>query len=520
MNTATKTGAAKAILVLGMHRSGTSAVTRVLNLLGVDLGGELMAPAEGNNPLGFWEHQKVVDIHDALLTALGRSWSDIRALPEGWLESEAAGVACEQLVEVLAAEFSESPLWAVKDPRLCRLLPLWKMVLARLNVSMHALLVLRHPDEVAESLRTRDGLPMVQTRLSWLEHMAEAELDSRQLPRVVISYDQLLDDWSACMERVARELELSWPLHIERVRADVADFLSRGERHHQVSLPIGSRDGATPELIDAMYAGLRMASLGGGWAALEDAVQSYRMCRHAFLDVIEQDRRELTELREKSTQQAESIVQLEGRVNRLVASTQELSAYALMYREPLLGADGLHDAAKLYFRADGQHYDESRTVTIVRNGNYETQSLRFELPLGANFEYIRFDPSEYSGTYEVWGLRINRAPVENCAERVLACRQAALSSADNQRFRFAAFDGDPYVDFDIHDLVPAVGTAAIVEFRCRRLGLRDQLVEPVEAKLSEHMQGIQSLLDRVEARIVALDDRVGGLPGSGTQPAQ
>ena len=67
-----------AILILGMHRSGTSALTRVLNLCGVDLGTRLIPPAAGNNENGFWEHVDAVDMHERLLLQLGRSWSDAR----------------------------------------------------------------------------------------------------------------------------------------------------------------------------------------------------------------------------------------------------------------------------------------------------------------------------------------------------------------------------------------------------------------------------------------------------------
>ncbi len=83
----------QAILVLGMHRSGTSALTRVLNLLGAELGSRLMPAVSGNNENGFWENQDAVDIHEALLSDLGRNWHDIREMPAGWAASDAAARA-------------------------------------------------------------------------------------------------------------------------------------------------------------------------------------------------------------------------------------------------------------------------------------------------------------------------------------------------------------------------------------------------------------------------------------------
>ena len=79
-------GPQRAILVLGMHRSGTSAVTGALRLCGVELGTELMQPGS-DNPKGFWEHAGVVAIHERLLAALERSWNDPRPLPADWLQS-------------------------------------------------------------------------------------------------------------------------------------------------------------------------------------------------------------------------------------------------------------------------------------------------------------------------------------------------------------------------------------------------------------------------------------------------
>ena len=87
----------RAILVLGMHRSGTSAVTGALRLCGVELGTELMQPGS-DNPKGFWEHAGVVAIHERLLAALERSWNDPRPLPADWLQSEATGAAAGELV--------------------------------------------------------------------------------------------------------------------------------------------------------------------------------------------------------------------------------------------------------------------------------------------------------------------------------------------------------------------------------------------------------------------------------------
>ena len=95
-----------ALLVLGMHRSGTSALTRVLNLLGASLGDDLMPPGD-DNPLGFWEHLGIVSVHEALLVALERRWDDPRPMPDDWLESEPAREAGEAIAAILRRDAAE-----------------------------------------------------------------------------------------------------------------------------------------------------------------------------------------------------------------------------------------------------------------------------------------------------------------------------------------------------------------------------------------------------------------------------
>lgn len=500
----------KAILVLGMHRSGTSALTRVLNLLGVELGKDLMAPAEGNNPLGFWEHQRVVDIHNMLLSDLGRSWHDTRALPEHWLDSAPAVKACQQLTELLREEFACSPLWAVKDPRLCRLLPLWQQVMQQLGVVPHALLVLRHPDEVANSLRVRDGLAAEQTRLAWLEHMAEAVLASESLPRVAVTYDQLLSDWPTCMQRVAREFALTWPIEMTQARMEVNSFLNVDERHHQMSLsPLAKHPSSG--LIEQLYASLQIAAIDKGWEQAEAVAIGYQQKSPAFLDAMAQDQDELQVLRAQCAEQTVARSNLEGQIDRLTAAAQELAAQALLQAQASTergGAQSL-DNAKLYFReGDQQSYSEERSVAVTFGAGYDTQTLEFLLPMEAKVVSLRFDPSEYPGVFELWGLRIGSHAVDDIARRMDSCHQFVLKSHQSGRLRFAAYDTDPHIELDLRDLVDARGLEAAsagvrIELMCRRLGLRQELLDPIEIKLDQQLCSLQSTHDQTKSQIQA-----------------
>ena len=65
---AARSDARTAVLVLGMHCSGTSAITRLLNLRGVGLGRDLL-PAKADNERGFWENRAILELHERFLAA-------------------------------------------------------------------------------------------------------------------------------------------------------------------------------------------------------------------------------------------------------------------------------------------------------------------------------------------------------------------------------------------------------------------------------------------------------------------
>jgi hypothetical protein len=275
---------ASAILVLGMHRSGTSACTRVINLLGAELGNGFLPPA-ADNPAGFWEHEGAYQIHERLLGALGRRWDSVSEMPSGWLDSEAGRIAADELTILCQRDFRQSPLWAVKDPRMCRLVPLWLEVLERLDVIPKALFMTRDPLEVAASLRVREGRLEGPSHLMWVQHLLEAERHTRGILRSMISYDGLMGDWPEVMARVGRELDINWSPTIEEATSDIDAFINpRGLRHHHhgdVSQDTVARQ--TSVFVDSLYESCRQVEAGrAGWDVLDDFQSRYARAADLF----------------------------------------------------------------------------------------------------------------------------------------------------------------------------------------------------------------------------------------------
>ena len=210
------------ISIIGMHRSGTSALAGALHKLGADLGprSSWIQPAS-DNPLGFFEYAPVVDLNRDLLTALGGTWSSPPPLPRGWLDDERLGELRIRAQE-LSAEIPERMI--VKDPRLSLVQPLWEDV----GSVPASVLCVRHPRAVADSLRARNEFTVDQGLLLWFRYNAAALLNRPDA--LIVEYESLLADPVPELTRIAEHLD---PEVSTKTIEAAAHTVHRDMAHHQ-----------------------------------------------------------------------------------------------------------------------------------------------------------------------------------------------------------------------------------------------------------------------------------------------
>jgi hypothetical protein len=241
----------QAVLVLGMHRSGTSAFTRVLNLLGLDLPQDLMPAKPKENRNGFWESLELAELHDQALATCDSWWGDWRSVPPQWFASIDCRHFTDRLAAILKRDFANSALFVIKDPRICRLVPLWLQTFAHLEIEPLVLIPVRHPAEVAASLAVRTGFDPLTSNLLWLRHVLDAERYTRGIPRSVVTFDDLMRNWQSTVSKIRQDLHIDWPIDPASVTAGIEAFLSPGDRHHVVH-----SDSALPSWVATTYRAL------------------------------------------------------------------------------------------------------------------------------------------------------------------------------------------------------------------------------------------------------------------------
>lgn len=223
------------ILVLGMHRSGTSALTRVLNLLGCALPANLIGPGDGN-VLGHWEAIDAVTLNDEILASAGSSWEDWGPLNEDWNHSGLRPEMLQRITALVEKHAELGPLFAVKDPRICRIADLWLEGMDAAGIEPLVVLMVRNPAEVIRSLESRDLMAPSYGQLLWLRHVLDAESASRGRKRVVCRYDQLMDNWHGTITEIRSGLGVSLPRNSRKTHAEIEAFLSREQQHQSVEL--------------------------------------------------------------------------------------------------------------------------------------------------------------------------------------------------------------------------------------------------------------------------------------------
>ena len=241
------------VVIAGMHRSGTSALARVLNLLGCGLPEKVLG-AEPANETGHWEPYEIIMLNEAILESAGSGWDDWTPVSDNWLNSTVASEFRARGAHLYSTEYGKQNLTVMKDPRFARLLPFWLNILKSIEVDPVIMLPIRNPLEVAYSLRARNGFDTFYSELLWLRHVLDAEAGSRGLARHFSTYDQLLNSWASLISSAESKLGFKFPRRTARTSEEVDAYLADKHRHQRLSPKAVLGDAGASDWLKSTYA--------------------------------------------------------------------------------------------------------------------------------------------------------------------------------------------------------------------------------------------------------------------------
>jgi hypothetical protein len=224
------------IVVLGMHRSGTSVTTNLLNAFGVPLSDDLM-PATEHNQKGYFESKEISAIHDQILAVMGMDWKTTSVdvpFPSNWWLSAPVQPLKEKLKAIARNELTENNgLWGFKDPRTARLLPVWLQIIDELELDAKFILCSRDPNEVAGSLYAREQIDPMLAELIWLEHNADAVTRLPGRIDAIVEYSKWIDDPIEQTRYMLERVGLEWKGSDAELERIVREVVSPDLRHQK-----------------------------------------------------------------------------------------------------------------------------------------------------------------------------------------------------------------------------------------------------------------------------------------------
>lgn len=269
----------KSLLILGVHRSGTSALARIANMLGFSLGPrESMGQPSSDNPKGFWEQIPVRNLNDFLLQSVGAAWDNPYDFSVDRI-SKKTRFDFSRLADRFVSRVRGSPPWAIKDPRLSLTMNAWRPLLHE----PVALLVYRNPLEVARSLEARNNIPKAYGLALWEAYVVEALNNAMELPLVTVNYGDVISAPIKAVERLANQLSDYFPGMLSGIpEDDLLAFIDPGLNHQRLSAGESGSGIGLNESQSELLAALEAADSAG----LDDKIfrmsnDSHRLLRAA-----------------------------------------------------------------------------------------------------------------------------------------------------------------------------------------------------------------------------------------------
>lgn len=220
----------RVVVILGMHRSGTSALTRSLSLLGVDLGDNLIPGIKDNNEKGFFEDVEINSFNNELLIFLNSSWDHLALIDEEVLLQDRLAPFKMRACEILRAKIGGRP-FGIKDPRIARLLPFWNDVFDHLDLEVNYIIAVRHPISVAQSLHRRDDFVLEKGYYLWMQHVLLAVQGSSGYKRIVVDFDLLMGNAQFQLSRISKAFDLPFDNKCDEFLKYDSEFLEDRLRH-------------------------------------------------------------------------------------------------------------------------------------------------------------------------------------------------------------------------------------------------------------------------------------------------
>jgi hypothetical protein len=243
------------IVVLGMHRSGTSAISAGLKVLGVEFGDRLLPPVKGDNDKGYWEDIDLNKFNIKCLNAIDSDWNSLSAITANDIAILKKQGYFLNAVNLLRQKVRiNAPIFGFKDPRVAKLFPFWKQVFDYCKLDVNYVLAIRHPLSVVKSLIKRDDMFAEHCYFLWVSHVITSMAAYSCNNCLVVDYDRMMQSPDKELNRIAIAFDLK--IDQSALLTYKTEFLDNGLRHTTYELDDLFLDDTCPPIAAEIYKSL------------------------------------------------------------------------------------------------------------------------------------------------------------------------------------------------------------------------------------------------------------------------
>jgi|GEM_PF-133664 len=224
----------KCIVILGMHRSGTSALTGLLQILGLELGNNLDGPAF-YNVKGLFEQSDINRLNILILKKLNSSWDDIYPLSEEWFHDININDIKLQIKQVIVQNFGLCSVFGIKEPRIAILLPLYLEMFEEMAIELHFVIIKRNKEEVACSLLKRDGFAYDKSCALYDKYANNIEKYTNGYSRTYVDFNELVNNPKQVITKLKNELDISLG-DFDDLKAEIYEFIDPNLKHFNIDI--------------------------------------------------------------------------------------------------------------------------------------------------------------------------------------------------------------------------------------------------------------------------------------------
>lgn len=431
------------VLIPGMHRSGTSALSRVLNILGCGLPDDLVGAGIGNET-GHWEPRSLVLFNDDLLASAGSRWDDWQKVNPNWYKSASYTQYKERARNLINREFQDQSLFVMKDPRIPQIMPFWLDVLKAENIEIKIVIPIRDPYEVAASLDARDMMEPTYAKLLWLRRVLDMEYNSRNFSRLFTGYDKLLQDWRSVIADIETSLDMYFPRRSALVDQEIDMFLKSDLRHQTADRRHTSKGDGISLWLQETYAILSGWSAHGEQAQdfpkLNDIREAFDKASGPFASLIlpgsrsgepGEGGRQLNALRAQVENLEQDLAAAKNDLGQAASNHISMDQYESTVNELQSALEDVHAKAEERNRIDAEYHQLQEqlafTENILRQREEEIEQTRTELAahkhMGDEVDALRRKLT----VSEAWVFKLaeQRQAAEKAAQEYLRQRDAS-----------------------------------------------------------------------------------------------